>query len=502
MTYTRRGAFRIATRSRPRELRRSITSEESTLGGHGSMERTISGMTRRRQVAWLASITAGLAGAACGGDAAPAAAPPKAEPTKAPVAPAPTMAAAAPAATTAPAVAAQPVKVTWFAGRDTTGFTPKQVEEFNKSTGGKITIDFQEQGQQTSDLRDKFILVANAKDPSADMISMDVPFIPEFAAAGWTIDAERLMTGDEKSKFFRGTLDGATYAGKLFAVPWYNNGPGLYYRKDLLEQGGFKAPPKTYDELLLQAKKLQTSDIVGLSAQMSQTEGGIITWFEYLWGHGGDLMDEKLEVSVDKGTAGVESFKRLLTFMYTEKILPEGSLGYKTGADAQNPFIEGKAVFLRQWTSGLTQNDRDDSKIKGKWDVVPLPSLKGDKAGAGCLGTWNLGTSKFSRNPDATGEAIKWFTSQAQQKARYLAMGVPPCRPAVFDDADVKAKYSFAEKLKGTFETLKPRPVTPYYGQLSANVIQPVFGKVSTRAITPEEGIKEMADGMRKIMKG
>jgi ABC-type glycerol-3-phosphate transport system substrate-binding protein len=97
---------------------------------------------------------------------------------------------------------------------------------------------------------------------------------------------------------------------------------------------------------------------------------------------------------------------------------------------------------------------------------------------------------------------IRWFTSPAQQKARYLALGVPPCRPAVFDDAEVKAKYAFADKLKVTFENLKPRPVTPFYGQMSANVIQPVFGKITTKAVTPEEGIKEMADGMRKIMKG
>ncbi|MSQ42874.1 MAG: ABC transporter substrate-binding protein [Chloroflexi bacterium] len=459
-------------------------------------------MTRRRQFAWLSAVVGGAAAVACGGEEAakPAAPAAKAEPTKAPE---PTKAAVAPAApTAAPAPAAAPVKITWFAGRDLTGFSVKQVEEFNKQAGGKITLDYQEQGQQTSDLRDKFILVANAKDPSADVVSMDVPFVPEFAAAGWTLDAEKVLFGDDRTKFYKGTLDGATYLGKLFAVPWYNNGPGLYYRKDLVEQGGFKGPPKSYDELLEQAKKLRTADIQGFSAQMSQTEGGIITWFEYLWGHGGDLMDEKLEVTLDKGTAGVDSFKRLLAFMYTDKILPEGALGYKTGADAQNPFIEGKSVFLRQWTSGLTQNDRDDSKIKGKWDVVPLPSLKGDKAGAGCLGTWNLGTSKFSKNPDQSGEVIRWFTSQAQQKARYLAMGVPPCRPAVFDDAEVKAKYAFADKLKVTFESLKPRPVTPFYGQMSANVIQPVFGKVTTRAVTPEEGIKEMADGMRKIMKG
>ena len=462
----------------------------------------VPGMTRRRQFAWLSAVVGGTVAIACGGEEAakPAAPAAKAEPTKAPE---PTKAAVAPVApTAAPAPAAAPVKITWFAGRDLTGFAVKQVEEFNKQGGGKVTLDYQEQGQQTSDLRDKFILVANAKDPSADVVSMDVPFVPEFAAAGWTLDAEKVLFGDDRTKFYKGTLDGATYLGKLFAVPWYNNGPGFYYRKDLVEQGGFKGPPKSYDELLEQAKKLRTADIQGFSAQMSQTEGGIITWFEYLWGHGGDLMDEKLEVTLDKGTAGVDSFKRLLAFMYTDKILPEGALGYKTGADAQNPFIEGKSVFLRQWTSGLTQNDRDDSKIKGKWDVVPLPSLKGDKAGAGCLGTWNLGTSKFSKNPDQSGEVIRWFTSQAQQKARYLAMGVPPCRPAVFDDAEVKAKYAFADKLKVTFESLKPRPVTPFYGQMSANVIQPVFGKVTTRAVTPEEGIKEMADGMRKIMKG
>ncbi len=462
----------------------------------------VRGMTRRKQIAWLSGVVGGAVAIACGGEDAtkPAAPAAKAEPTKAPE---PTKAAVAPAApTAAPAAAAAPVKVTWFGGRDTTGFTIKQVEEFNKQSGGKITLDYQEQGSQTSDLRDKFILVANAKDPAADVVSMDVPFVPEFAAAGWTLDAEKVLLADDRTKFYKGTLDGATYLGKLYAVPWYNNGPGLYYRKDLVEQGGFKGPPKSYDELLEQAKKLRTPDIQGLSAQMSQTEGGIITWFEYLWGHGGDLMDEKLEVTLDKGTAGIDAFKRLLSFMYTDKILPEGALGYKSGADAQNPFIEGKAVFLRQWTSGLTQNDRDDSKIKGKWDVVPLPSLKGDKAGAGCLGTWNLGTSKFSKNPDGSGEVIRWFTSAAQQKVRYLGMGVPPCRPAVFDDADVKAKYAFAEKLKATFESLKPRPVTPFYGQMSANVIQPVFGKVTTKAVTPEEGIKEMTDGMRKIMKG
>src|SRR5262249_43334632 len=178
---------------------------------------------------------------------APAAA---AKPTEAakPAAPA-----AQPAATTAPAGQAAPAqqgaatatKIVWFASRDTSGYTPKQVDAFNKANTS-IQIDYQEQGPVTTDLHDKFVTVAGAKDSSVDIVSMDVPFVPEFAAAGWTIPVDEILPKDEQAKFFQGTLNGATYDGKLFAVPWFNNGPGLYYRKDLFAAKNLK-PPKTYE---------------------------------------------------------------------------------------------------------------------------------------------------------------------------------------------------------------------------------------------------------------
>ena len=79
-----------------------------------------------------------------------------------------------------------------FAGRDTTGYGPKQVEAFNKANPG-LQLDYQEQGANTTDRHDKFVTVAGAKDPSVDIASMDVPFVPEFAAAGWTIPVEPLL---------------------------------------------------------------------------------------------------------------------------------------------------------------------------------------------------------------------------------------------------------------------------------------------------------------------
>src|SRR5207248_11629944 len=132
-----------------------------------------------------------------------------ASPTPASGAPANSSATAAPGAQSSGTA----TTVVWFAARDTTGYTPKQVQAFNQANKN-IQIDYQEQGATTTDLHDKFVTVAGAKDASVDIVSMDVPFVPEFAAAGWTIPVDDILPKDEQAKFFQGTLNGATYQGK------------------------------------------------------------------------------------------------------------------------------------------------------------------------------------------------------------------------------------------------------------------------------------------------
>jgi multiple sugar transport system substrate-binding protein len=396
------------------------------------------------------------------------------------------------------AAAQDAVTITWFAGRDTTGYTPKQVEAFNAQSQN-IKINYQEQGANTTDLHDKFVTIATAKDSTADMISMDVPFVPEFAAAGWTIPVEDILPAAERSKFFGGTIAGATYDGKLYAVPWFNNGPGLFYRKDLLDSAGLQ-PPKSYDELVKISKQLQTPQVAGFIFQAAQAEGGLISWLEYLWGYGGNLLDDQMKVVLDKSDAGVDALKRLVGYIYDEKISPEACLTMRIPADAENAFASGGAVFLRSWMTATSSMDGATSKVKGKWDVTTLPSEDGTKPGPGCLGTWNLGISAFSKHQKEAAEAIKWLTSLEQQTARYLGNGNLPARSAVFDDPKVKEKYTYVDRLKPAFEALKPRPVTPYYSQLSSDALQPNYGAAMTRQKQPEQAIKDMADAMRQIL--
>ncbi|MBV8717052.1 MAG: ABC transporter substrate-binding protein [Chloroflexi bacterium] len=406
------------------------------------------------------------------------------------------------AATAAPAVQSTGTATTvvWFAARDTTGYTPQQVDAFNKANKS-IQIDYQEQGATTQDLHDKFVTVAGAKDSSVDIISMDVPYVPEFAAAGWTISVDEILPKDEQAKFSQGTLNGATYQGKLGGVPWFNNGPGLYYRKDLFAAKGLQ-PPKTYDDLLKAATTLQTADIVGFAMQLPQNEGGIINWMEYLWGYGGDLVDDKLNVLVDQGTAGVEGMQKIVDFVYKDKIIPEAALQFKLGADVMNLFRGGKAAMIRLWFSNVGDLYKDDSTIKTEqWDVAPLPSKDGAKPGPGCLGDWNLGVSKFSTKQKEALEAVRILTSFEFQRARFLDGGFLPSRQAVFDDPDIQKKYPYSKAAQASFENLKPRPVTPFYPDISANAIQPAFGQAMAKQITAQDSIKQMADKMRQILK-
>lgn len=449
-------------------------------------------LSRRSLLKGLAMSASASVLVACGGGATSGGA----APTPAAGKPAASGATAAPAAQTT----ASATTVVWFASRDTTGYTPKQVEAFNKANKS-IQIDYQEQGATTQDLHDKFVTVAGAKDASVDIVSMDVPYVPEFAAAGWTIAVDEILPKDEQAKFFQGTLHGATYEGKLGGVPWYNNGPGLYYRKDLLSSKGL-AVPKTYDDLLNAAKALQTPDMAGFAMQLVQNEGGIINWMEYLWGYGGDLVDDKLNVVVDQGSAGVDGMQKILDFVYKDKILPEAALQFKLGADVMNLFRGGKVAMIRLWFSNAGDLYKDDSAIKQEqWAVAPLPSKDGAKPGPGCLGDWNLGVSKFSTKQKEALEAVRVLTSFEFQRMRFLEGGFLPARPAVFDDPEIQKKYPYSKAAQTSFDNLKPRPVTPFYPDLSANAIQPAFGQAMARQLTPEQSIKQMADKMRQILK-
>lgn len=393
---------------------------------------------------------------------------------------------------------AGPVKIVFAAGKDTTGANPKLVELFN-STHKDIQIEYLEMPASTTEQHDKYAIVFAAKDPSIDIVAADIPWVPEFASAGWFLELENMPGySDIKKEYFEGPLLGTTFKNHTYAIPWFNNAGVLFYRKDLLTSAGLQ-PPKTFDELVSICQKLQkVPDLYGFVWQGFQYEGLVCNWLEYLWGMGGEYMDPKTEKIVVDSSQGVQSVQFMVDMIHKYRISPQAVLTFKE-TDSYNVFLAGNAVFVRAWPSFIVNSEKPESKVKGLVGLCPMPALPGQKPGA-TLGTWNVAISRYTKHPMEAWEVVKFLSSFDGQKMKAMLSGNPPARMSVYADKEVQAKYPHFMTLYEVMTTAKPRPVTPAYPQISSEVIQVSLTAALTQKVSAAEAIRNIQTQTEKIL--
>jgi len=166
-----------------------------------------------------------------------------------------------------------------------------------------------------------------------DVFFMDVIWPPEFAAAGWALPLDELFSQDERVQFLEGTILANTYQGHIYGVPLFIDSGVLYYRKDLLQQYGFKVPV-TWEELVTQAEtivaeeKKKGNEMYGFSGQFKQYEGLVCDMMEYIMSNGGALVDLSTGKSVITGEKAIEAV-RFVRDRIIGNIAPRGVLTYQ-----------------------------------------------------------------------------------------------------------------------------------------------------------------------------
>jgi trehalose/maltose transport system substrate-binding protein len=97
-----------------------------------------------------------------------------------------------------------------------------------------------------------------SKSGDVDVYMVDV--IWQGIAAPHAVDLKKYVKDDEIKEFFPRSVENNTVNGRLVSIPWFIDAGLLYYRTDLLEKYGYKAPPKTWEELAEMAKKIQDGE--------------------------------------------------------------------------------------------------------------------------------------------------------------------------------------------------------------------------------------------------
>ncbi len=378
----------------------------------------------------------------------------------------------------------------------------KVIQDFSKATGIKTELIRQ---TSDSDQRKQSIMVAlRGKKADPDVLIMDVAWVGQLAYSDW-LEPLEIYTNIDKSAFFQSVIEMAdTFDDKLIALPVYVDGGLLYYRKDLLDKYGFKTPPTTWDMLLTMAVTIQPEErknnenFWGFVWQGAQYEGLVCDALEFFSSAQGSFLDKDGKSSINSA-ANRMALQYMVDLIHKHEVSPPNTYSDMKEEEVRMQFQNGNALFERNWPYAYALHNSDDSAVKGKFDIAPLPAFPGGKS-ASTLGGWHVGISKFSDQKVKAAMLVQYITSYDVQKEFSLKLGWNPGRTAVYDDQQVIEANPHLQKLKSVFENAIPRPSLDYYADLSHTWQNSINAALSGH-LSVDEALKKADDEANSIIK-
>lgn len=328
-----------------------------------------------------------------------------------------------------------------------------------------------------------------------DVLCLDIMLFPQLAKKEeWLSFVEWFFK--DKDKFFPGALEGCTYQHGIYAIPWSVDGGVLYYRKDLLKKHGFLTPPKTFDELINQARTIILSErCYGFVWPGGNSEDMVCTFLEFLWGNDGILVTGN-EVLVNS-LWGRESLQMMADLIHKHGISPQ-SVTTMDNVAAVNAFTSGNAVFLRGWSYSGPSIFSNPS-LKDKAGIASMPCFNDkEKKSASCLQSEVLAINKHSKYEKKAWLLVEFLTSEYAQRKRAISINKAPSRMDLYNDPQIKSNAPVISELYPVFMQLQPRPITQQYSGIS-KVVQGYVRDVLIQKLTPEESLKKATEDIEKV---
>jgi multiple sugar transport system substrate-binding protein len=373
------------------------------------------------------------------------------------------------------------------------------VREFQDATG--ISVVLLRSTTQTEQRKQSILIALRGKKADPDVMLMDVAWIGQMASSGWL----EPLDGLDRGAFFPRIIDLAdTHDGHLVGVPVYVDGGLLYYRADLLKKYGFDGPPETWLDLLAMATAVQKGeretnpDFWGYVWQGAQYEGLVCNALEVFVSAGGGFLDEAT-APVIHSEPNVKALRFMADLIGMEGVSPPNTYTDMKEEEVRLLFQSGNALFERNWPYAWALHGADDSEVKGKFGIAPLPHFEGH-AGASTLGGWHVAVSACSdRKTDAV-RFVEFVTSRDVQKKLAMKLGWNPGRPDVYEDEELTAAYPALQDLRRIFENAVPRPSVPYYSQIST-ILQKHFNAVLAGKAEAETALRAAQEEVAAVVR-
>jgi N,N'-diacetylchitobiose transport system substrate-binding protein len=298
-------------------------------------------------------------------------------------------------------------------------------QRFTAATGAQVNVEYQQWPNHLTKL-------------DATLAGTDVPDVvelgnTEFPKYVFSQAFAALNPADfENSGTWLDGLKGACVSdGKTYCVPYYAGARVLIYRTDLFKQAGIAAAPKTYDEFLADADKLQ-------ALKKADSKFGAVLmpgkyWYaamSWVKSSGGDIAKKDGDkwvgqLSQPASIAGLQKWVDLVKkYSKADPTKDENDQaqifgqGGEAGMFIGNTWEQGSAEQVKK-----DPNDPNsklvDTKVKGKLATAPMPEIPS------FLGGSNLGVTQKSANKELAAQWIKYFTDAKSMDGLVKANALP-----------------------------------------------------------------------------
>jgi trehalose/maltose transport system substrate-binding protein len=369
-----------------------------------------------------------------------------------------------------------PPKLQWYVNPDDGG----QAEIAHRCTEkarGRYRIETPVLPRSASDQREQLLRRLAAKDDSIDLMSLDPVFVPEFAEAELLAPVPESQARAFSEGILAPAVRGATWNGRLVAVPMWANTQVLWYRKSVARKAGLdlETAPATWARLIAAARSTGTT----VAVQAQRYEGYTVLINALIESARGRII-ENPGASSDDIKLGIDSPAGVRAASIIRRLADSGvggpSLSNADEEAARTLFQGPTGGFMVNWpyvwraAAAAVEDGSLTREVVSDIGWARYPQAIAGVASRPPLGGIDLGIGRWSQHVALALEAARCIASPENQTFYFLHDGNPAASAAVYSDPRVLKAFPMAPLLRESLRASAPRPQTEFYGDLSAGL--------------------------------
>jgi multiple sugar transport system substrate-binding protein len=239
-------------------------------------------------------------------------------------------------------------------------------EEYTKQSGVKVdlqVIDWNSIDQQVT------TMIQNNQPP--DVLNLNS--FSSYAKDGLLYSGDEVLSPGTRDDFLPAFAEGGTYQGKLYGFPILASARAFFFNRDLLAKAGVTAPPRTWDELVQVAKRVQAlgGGAIGYALPLGPEEAQA-EWSIWMWNNGGDWKSG--DAWAINSPKNVETLQFLAALANTHKVTQVNPGKTNRTDGAFQLFKDGKVGMVMGFSPLAKQLDADG---KVQYGVTQMPTNTG-----------------------------------------------------------------------------------------------------------------------------